>query len=164
MKTSVLTLSLIFLFSMMNISDGYSQQRERKLYKFKQDRVIDNLNLSDDQLNKISDLKTNHQRKMIDLRADLDKAKLDMKELKKSSDLNRSKLVSATEKINNIRNKITVERANHQMDIYDLLDADQKKIWQEHEPFRLRGEGRFGFRGDGKFKRGGFDYGSGFCW
>jgi Spy/CpxP family protein refolding chaperone len=163
MKTPILTLSLIFLFSMMNFSDGYSQQRERKLYKFKQDRVIDKLNLSDEQSNKISDLRTKHQKIMVDLKANLQKIKIDMRELRKSSDLNRSKLTAVTEKINDIRNKMAIERANHQMDIYELLDADQKKIWQEHEPLRLRGEGK-SFRGEGKFKGGGFGYRSGLCW
>lgn len=164
MKTSVLTLSLILFLSMMNFSDGYSQQRERKFNKFKQDKVIDKLNLSDEQSNKISDLRTKHQKSMVDMKADMQKAMIDLKEVRKSNDLNRSKLVSATEKVSNIRNKMALEKANHQMDIFELLDADQKKIWQEHKPLGLRGEGRLGFKGEGKFKRGGFGYRSGFCW
>jgi len=90
--------------------------------------LFDKLNLTDSQKDKINSLRTEHQKKMIDLRADLQKARLDEKELRNSDNISRSDVVKVTEKINKIRDEISLLRANHRMDIYEVLTPEQKKI------------------------------------
>jgi Spy/CpxP family protein refolding chaperone len=106
-------------------------------------RMIENLNLTDDQQTKVDDLRIKHQKEMIDLRSDLDKARLDVRELKNKKDFNRSDLLSLTEKMNNIKNKIALARTNHQMDVYELLDDKQKEEWKDFRP--MGKEKRMGF-------------------
>ncbi|MCK6615585.1 MAG: Spy/CpxP family protein refolding chaperone [Ignavibacteriaceae bacterium] len=110
--------------------------------------MIEKLDLSDAQKDKIEQLRLDHQKQMIDLRAALDKERLAMKELMANDNLNRSAYLAQEEKLNAARDKMQKARANHQMDIYDQLNADQKKIWREFH-------GKWGFEGNKNFRRGG---------
>ncbi|MFA6599043.1 MAG: periplasmic heavy metal sensor [Ignavibacteriaceae bacterium] len=87
------------------------------------------LNLTADQQKKIDELRTEHQRKMIDLHADIAKLQLDKKEMLKKGNYDRKTFLALDEKIMKQRNVIETARANHQMDVYELLDANQKEIW-----------------------------------
>ena len=96
--------------------------------------LMKKLNLTDQQKNKIADLRISFQKNMVDLRADLQKSKLDLKELKAKGDLNRNDVISAVEKINKSRDAISLAVANHLLDVYQVLTPDQQKIWKEQAP------------------------------
>lgn len=132
MKTLIIALGTLFLFSMVSFS-----QPKQKFHKrdFKEN-IIEKLNLTEEQKDKISDLRTSHQKEMIDLKADLQKKIIDMRELHKNQNLTRKEMLSAVESINTIKNQISIAKVNHGMDMFELLTAEQKKIWQEHKPFR----------------------------
>jgi len=105
------------------------------------------LNLSPDQEKKIEDLRTAHQKKMIDLRADMQKLQLDKKELLSKGNYDRKAFLALQDKIMKQRNTIESTMANHQMDVYELLDANQKLIWNKR-PF-FNGPGKMGKMGRG---------------
>jgi hypothetical protein len=86
---------------------------------------------------------------MIDLKADLQKKMIDMRDMRNNSDLNRSDLIIAVESMNAIKNQIALAVANHRMDIFELLNDDQKKIWKDHKPFREHMKMKFKGRGFG---------------
>jgi Spy/CpxP family protein refolding chaperone len=111
------------------------------------------LNLTDAQKDKIENLRFNHQKEMIDLRADLQLKMLEMRKLRSGENLSRDKMIDLTKEINEIRNKMSLARTNHQMDIYEVLDNTQKKIWNENRPFR-----------NWKKDRGMFRPWRNFCW
>ncbi|RPI69893.1 MAG: hypothetical protein EHM47_13100 [Ignavibacteriales bacterium] len=115
------------------------------------ERPIEKLNLTEEQENKISDLRTNHQKKMTDYKAELEKAKIDMRDIRNSSGVSRNNLISAVEKMNDVKNKMAVERINHHMDVYELLNDEQKEIWREQKP--SRDHQGFGFRNKSNGKR-----------
>lgn len=109
--------------------------------------IADKLNLTADQEKKIEDLRTNHQKKMIDLRADMAKLHLEKKELLNKGNYDRKSFLALEEKIMKQRNAIEIARANQQMDVYEVLDATQKELWNKHpmkNGMQMQGKG---FRG-----------------
>lgn len=141
----MIALGTLFLFSFVT----FSQPKHKFQKKHFKTNMIEKLNLTDEQKESISDLKSAHQKEMIDLKADLQKKMIDMKETRKDPKLSREKLISAVEEINTIKNKIAISRVNHGMDVYELLNDEQKKIWQEHKPFKEHFKMKFKERGFG---------------
>ncbi|MFA6979424.1 MAG: Spy/CpxP family protein refolding chaperone [Ignavibacteriaceae bacterium] len=109
--------------------------------------IHEKLNLTADQEKKIEDLRTAHQKKMIDLRADMQKLHLEKKELLSKGNYDRKAFLALEDKIMNQRNTIETSMANHQMDVYELLDANQKVIWNKRPAFNK--QGRMGKMGRG---------------
>lgn len=139
----------LLLISLIITGFIYSTEAQRKFKKGEMvppPNVLEQLNLTDTQKDKIEDLRFNHHKEMIELKAELQLKMLEMRKLKSSDDLNRSKVISMTKEINEIRNKISLARANHQMDIYEVLDNTQRKIWDENRPIRKWNKNRGMFR------------------
>ncbi len=106
--------------------------------------IAEKLNLTADQEKKIEDIRTNHQKKMIDLRADMAKLHLEKKELLNKGNFDRKSFLALEEKIMKQKNTIEMVMANHQMDVYDVLDAKQKELWNDrpmHKGMGMRGKG-----------------------
>jgi Spy/CpxP family protein refolding chaperone len=118
------------LISGLLVASGLGQRKDRDRFMMK-DRIIENLNLTEEQQTKISEMRLENQKEMVDYRAELEKKQLEMKELKLKGNYSRSDYLAKTSEIGKIKNKIEEARARHQMDMYELLDADQKKIWNE---------------------------------
>jgi len=102
--------------------------------------IHEKLNLTPEQEKKIDDLRTNHQKKMIDLRADMQKLHLEKKELLNKSNYDRKSFLALEDKIMKQKNVIETAVANHQMDVYELLDANQKVIWNKRPAFNRSGK------------------------
>lgn len=94
-------------------------------------RWADELNLTESQINSIIDLRAAHQKKMIDLRADMDKLVSQKRDLMKSSNLTKDKALDMESKILDQQKKIRLSAESHRMDIYNLLDASQKEEFQK---------------------------------
>ena len=94
-------------------------------------KMKDKLNLTEGQQNAIEKLHFNHQNEMIDLRADLEKKKLELKELKMNGNYSRSDFINKVKAINDVKSQIAIARANHHMDVYELLTDEQKKIFND---------------------------------
>ncbi|OGU72158.1 MAG: hypothetical protein A2V93_08670 [Ignavibacteria bacterium RBG_16_34_14] len=150
MKSLITSFSIVLLLSFIISGDGFAQPKQKFQKRFFKENMIEKLNLNEEQENKISELRAAHQKGMIDLKAELEKKMIDMRELNEQTDLKRAELISTVESINSIKNKIAIAMANHKMDVLEILNAEQKKIWLEHEPFRDHmkmkfKERRFGF-------------------
>lgn len=125
---------LIFLttvFLLILIGPGIGQQRDHDRIQMK-DKMVNVLNLTDEQQVKIDEIRLNNQKEMIDLKADLQKKKIGLKELLQKGNYSRAEYISRTDGIISANNKIEIARAEHQMDIYESLDADQQKIWNKN--------------------------------
>jgi Spy/CpxP family protein refolding chaperone len=70
---------------------------------------------------------------MIKFRTDLELKELEMRKLKSSEKFSRSAMINLTKEISAIKNDIALSRTNHQMDVYDLLDESQRKIWLDKQ-------------------------------
>ena len=102
--------------------------------------IHEKLNLTPEQEKKIEDLRTSHQKKMIDLRADMAKLHLEKKELLNKGNYDRKAFLALEDKIMKQRNTIETSMANHRMDVYELLDANQKVIWNDRPAFNRMGK------------------------
>jgi Spy/CpxP family protein refolding chaperone len=127
----------------------YPQKVDQSRGQRFQGKMFEKLNLTDEQKDKIEQLGIEHQKAMIDLRADMLKKRLAMKELMNKGNYSRSDFLNMVNDINAARDKIATARANHRMDVYELLNDQQKKIFNDH-PMMMggqRGEGRGMFDG-----------------
>jgi len=95
------------------------------------DRIHEKLNLTDEQETKIESLRISHQKQMIDFRAELEKKELELQELKYKGEYTREDYIGKIKELSEIRNRIQLARANHQMDVYELLDPEQKATWND---------------------------------
>lgn len=103
---------------------------------------LEQLNLTDAQKDKIEDLRFNHQKEMIELRAKIQQKSLELRKLENNGNFNRSKMNNLVKEINEIRNNIALKIMNHRLDIYELLDDSQKKIWSDIISPRFEGKFR----------------------
>jgi Spy/CpxP family protein refolding chaperone len=124
----------LVLFAAVSINQvGYSQKRDNPRSKdFRMD-LKSQLNLSEDQEKKIEALRLAQEESMIKLRSDLELKELEIRKLKSSDKFSRSEIINLTKEINSIKNNMALTRVNHQMDVYELLDENQKKIWLDKQ-------------------------------
>ena len=85
------------------------------------------LNLTDQQRSQIEDLHLALEKKMIPLRADLQKLNADYKLMLIDPKVSESALKAQLQKIADLRIKMALERAKNQRKIRSLLNAEQKK-------------------------------------
>ena len=126
-NTMIGLLSLLFVFALFNDADAQKRRDMRDNFH----RMHENLNLTEQQKSRLEDLRNKHQEQMIDLRAELDKARLENQKLRRSDKLNRSDFLNQTEKMSSIKNKMAEARAIHFMDVYESLNDEQRKIWND---------------------------------
>jgi Spy/CpxP family protein refolding chaperone len=142
----VIMVAGIFALSVLSVfGQGYGYgndygDRDGKRYRDK-DRIHEKLNLTDEQETKIEGIRIYHQKEMIEFRAELEKKELELQELKNKGEYTREEYISKIKELNEIRNKIHLARANHQMDVYELLDPTQKVTWND---FKKRFSGHKG--------------------
>jgi Spy/CpxP family protein refolding chaperone len=105
------------------------------------DRIHEKLNLNDEQETKIEDLRISHQKEMIEIKAELGKKELELQELKNKGEYTREEYIGKIKELSEFRNRIQLARANHQMDVYELLDPEQKATWND---FKKRIQGHKG--------------------
>lgn len=108
----------------------FAQEMLQKKQQFR-DQIHKQLNLTDDQQTKIDELKLAHKKEMIDLKANLDKKELALAELKNKGNYSREDFLNKINDVITARNKIAISFANHQMDVYEQLDENQKKEWNK---------------------------------
>ncbi len=89
------------------------------------------LELTDDQVAKIKDFSFAHQNAMIDLRADLKKAQLKMKQEAHVDNPSKAAVLAGTKEINVIKGRIAEARVNHRFDVRAVLTAEQLDKWKD---------------------------------
>ena len=130
MKNLIVVLAILFAITFVN-QEMFSQKREHRDGKdFRMD-MKERLNLTDEQGNKIESLRLSHEEAMIKLRADLELKELEMRKIRSGDKLSRDEMIRITKEISTIKNEMALARVSHQMDVYDNLDANQRKIWME---------------------------------
>lgn len=129
MKFIKLNHLIILAVSLIFAAMSYAQPVKDRHHQ----RIKDKLNLTEAQENQIETLRTEHQKKMVDLRANLKKSKIEAKEVLKKDEINRNDYLAVQKKINSIENEIEMARANHMMDVLQILDKNQRKTFLEAE-------------------------------
>jgi Spy/CpxP family protein refolding chaperone len=101
-------------------------------------RLESKLNLTDAQKNQIEKLQLDHQKAMVDFKANLEKAKIESKEVTRKDDFTRNEYLAAHNKMVKLREDIQLAAANHRMDVLELMNKDQRKILAEERKFERR--------------------------
>jgi Spy/CpxP family protein refolding chaperone len=115
--------------------------------------IAEKLHLTDQQKDKIESLRGDQMKKMIDLKADLKKAMIDLKEVRNKVNFTRADVLDQVGKLNKIKNDMAISKANHLMDIWEILTPDQQKIAKDN-PQWFMGRGHKGMmHGRGKNKK-----------
>jgi len=129
--------SISFLISLASVFTFAQQEREDRR-DHRRVKLIEMLNLTEEQQTQIEEIRFTHQEKMIDLKADVEKKELGLKELQSTNNFSRKDYIAKVEEIISAENKIKLEQANHHMDVYELLDAEQKETWNKMKPMKDR--------------------------
>jgi Spy/CpxP family protein refolding chaperone len=132
MKNLILVMSVLFAIAVLN-PQIYSQKKDHSKSREFRINLKEQLNLSEDQEKKIEALKLSHEESMIKFRADIELKELEMRKLKSSDKFSRSAMINLTKEISAIKNDLALSITNHQMDVYDLLDESQRKVWLEKQ-------------------------------
>jgi len=129
-------LTALFVFVFIGFGFGQKQDHDRIQMR---DNILKKLNLSDEQQTNIGQMRLQNQKEMVDLKADLQKKNIELKELLQNGNYSRAEYMTKTDAIISAKNNIEIARAEHQMDIYESLDADQQKTWNKNS-FRFQGD------------------------
>lgn len=132
MKNLIYLLTVLFLITFVN-QEMFSQKRDRENKKNVRMEMKEKLNLSQEQQDKIEGLRLAHEEDMIKFRSQLDLKELEMKKLLTNNDISRNEMLNIVKDINVIRNEIALAKTNHKMDVYEILDVNQRKIWMEQQ-------------------------------
>lgn len=131
-KLNLTGIAVILFIALISTQFVYGQMERRGMHQgSKHEMMMEKLNLTDSQQEAIRDLHFNHQNEMIDLKADLEKKKLAMQELKSRGNYTRDEFLNKVKSISNAKEKNALAMANHKMDVYELLTDDQRKIFNE---------------------------------
>lgn len=98
-------------------------------------RLGDKLNLTDAQKDQIENLRIKHQKDMVDLKAKLEKARIEMREVTGNGDFTRNEYLAAHNKLTKIREEVQLANTNHRMDVLEIMNKDQRKILSEERKF-----------------------------
>ena len=124
--------ALIAFISVSLVSHNlFAQQKNERQRDGNKSKIHHKLNLTEEQQVKVDALRFSHQKDMIDLRANLEKKEVEMAELKNKGNYTREEFLNKINEIISAKNKIALSMANHQMDVYQLLDENQKKEWNK---------------------------------
>ena len=136
-KSLLITVGIIFL-SFASISLFAQQNHEFKRDRMKErmpemmkKKMAEKLNLTEEQKAAIEGLRLNHEKAMIPLKGEMEQKEIEMKELKLKGNYTRAEFISKVKEINDIRSKMEISRAENQMDIYELLNDEQKATWNK---------------------------------
>ena len=115
-------------------------------------RIESKLNLTDAQKDQIEKLRLDHQKAMVDLKANLEKARIESREVMSKDDFTRSEYLTTHNKMVKLREDIQLAAAKHRMDVLELMNKDQRKILAQERKYEKR-QRNFSRKG-----RGGCDF------
>lgn len=93
------------------------------------ERMQKNLNLNDQQIAKMSDIRFEHQNMVIDLKGKIKKNRLIIRKMMEDNKVENEKLLKIVSQNNELLGKIKLSKTNMWLDIYNILDDTQKEKW-----------------------------------
>ena len=153
---------VMLLVSALSFSNITAQPFMHKMGpKFERGRFMNELNLTDAQQKKVNQLRFDNQQKAIDLKAQIEKKRLAIREMMVNNDVNGNKLLTLTNSISDLQSKMKSSKVKMWLNVYNILNKDQQKLWTKHfsamgnrmsRGFHENFMGRRGFKGMEKFK------------
>ncbi|NQT96170.1 MAG: Spy/CpxP family protein refolding chaperone [Candidatus Marinimicrobia bacterium] len=114
----------------------------------------DDLNLTTEQIKQIDGFRTDFRKNQIDVRADMQKLRLELKELMQVDDPNQKAIDSQLKKIQDKELALEKLRVAHQLEVRAILTDDQKVLFDQHSFGKGMGRHHKGNRGGDRDGRG----------
>ena len=148
-KLNLSIVAAIIFIALISTQFNYGQMERRGMNRGDHYKIMkEKLNLTDSQNEAVEELHFSHKREMIDLKAEIEKKKLDMRELVSNVNYTREDYLDKVKAISDAKEIIALAKANHRMDVYDLLTEEQRKTFNEIKCCQGKGRqtGRMRFR------------------
>jgi Spy/CpxP family protein refolding chaperone len=129
--------SLLISAILMTALSTYAQPNKCGMNPQGNIKLFKELNLTDQQKDEIAKLRSEHQKQAIDLKADIQKLRIEIKDQLREKNLNEDKILSITKKISDLQAQLKESAVKTWLDSYKLLDEKQKETWKEHAPMLL---------------------------
>jgi len=131
-KLNLSGIAAILFIVLISTQFNYGQMERRGMqYGNHYKMMKEKLNLTDTQSEAVEELHFSHKREMIDLKAALEQVKLDKNELLSKGNYTRDDYLGNVKAISDAKEKMALAKANHRMDVYDLLTEEQRKTFNE---------------------------------
>lgn len=95
-------------------------------------QLKDLLKLTPDQEKQIQELRYQHQKDAIDIRAQIQKNRLELRKMISENNINEAKIFQLTDENSKLQGDLKHSAIKHFLDVYKLLDDNQKTIFAKH--------------------------------
>jgi Spy/CpxP family protein refolding chaperone len=131
-KLNLAGIAAILFMVLISTQFNFGQMERRGMHQGDHFKMMkEKLNLTDTQSEAVEKLHFSHKREMIDLKASIEQVKLDKSELLSKGNYTRDDFLNKVKAINDAKEKMALAKANHRMDVYDLLTEEQRKTFDE---------------------------------
>ncbi len=131
-KLNLAGIAAILFIALISTQFSYGQMERRGMHQGDNYKMMkEKLYLTDTQSEAVEELHFSHKREMIDLKAALEKKQLDKQELLSKGNYTRDNYLGKVKAISDAKDKMALAKANHRMDVYDLLTEEQRKTFDE---------------------------------
>ena len=148
-----LLISSLMLTLLLGTVTIFSQPQKQNL-KHDQDfrglKIEKMLKLSDEQSSKFNDIKYQHQLSVIDIKSEMQKNQVNINKMMADNKVDADRLIDLTKANSKLQGNLKTSKTKMWLDIYNLLNEDQKEVW-------TKTFNNFGHRGN----REGFGHGYG---
>ncbi|MCX6148974.1 MAG: periplasmic heavy metal sensor [Ignavibacteriales bacterium] len=132
MKKVILILAVtIVTFLSTNIT---AQQHKRGKDLPGAKHLLKELNLTDQQKDDFDKLRSEHQKKAIDLKAEIQKLHVEMKDQLREKNINEEQILSLSKKVSELQAQLKESAIKMWLQSYKLLDDKQKEMWKQQGP------------------------------
>ena len=112
------------------------------------------LGLTDDQMDKVADMRFEHQKEMIKKKAALKEARLELRHMMRNAEVDKKAALATQEKISSIKADIARIKLGHRLEMRGVLSSGQLEKWmkicRQHGPQDgMHHKGERGHRGMG---------------
>jgi Spy/CpxP family protein refolding chaperone len=110
-------------------------------------RFADDIKLTDEQISKLEAMTTEFQKQMVDRRAGLKKAQIDLRSLMREDEPNENQVLAAIDEVNSLKAEIQKQQFRHRQQVHGLLTDEQIETLKQKQKERFndrpgRGVGR----------------------
>lgn len=150
-KTIAITL-ILGLMALIPSSSSFAQEG-KGMKNAPMRKMMKELNLSQDQKDQISKFRTDNQKKNIDLKAEIEKTRIQIKEELNQKNPDEGKIIDLSKKVSSIQADMKAGAISTWFKTYKILDDKQKEVFKKATPMflekgremmkgRMKGRGR----------------------
>lgn len=146
----IISAALIIALTAVN-----AQKRNHDCRKEFGPKMLNKLELNEDQQKKVDEIHFAQKEKAIDMKAELNKKEIEIEKMMKSMNIDGNSLLKLTGEIDKLKSEMHQAKIENWLKIYNILDDKQKETWVRHFGDMKRFGDRDGLRSLGEhFRKG----------